>query len=450
MSFKIPESHTLNLDTIRFAVTYEGDQINGITYRQAVGTSQSPQGRGSDFKKIFSKKYKNSLQVVHDPERHMLEIEGSPHAFVYGQNIYTGDDLPAAVNAMIEVAGKNLGFDRKTIRQLKTATKTLLRVDIAANFRLQSLERVNEVLKQIARQLVERSTMVALHLGSVYYKPQGGREFTIACYAKGPQMQSRMAKTRMEDEVFARLTEESMDILRVELRLAASALRKERLRHAEDWSIGTVRELYEKYFARLKLLNVTSGPFQASELEGLNASEKRYLAAHKSGIPIELIYSKASIKQHRAGFRKRGIDLLAPYAPEPCIPLLDVLCAENLASAPAWLLKAKRVHSLESTKTQAKKSDSKKNAIKAKRCLSLDEVKLEGDDPPPEHEQIDIREALDDSLEESTTKVAKSDATSKRPARRKVEASPPRGSTKPVVKPGEYVMLGRHKAYRLF
>ncbi|WP_132979283.1 hypothetical protein [Pigmentiphaga sp. D-2] len=97
---------------------------------------------------------------------------------------------------------------------------------------------------------------------------------------------------------------------------------------------------------------------------------------------------------------------------------MDVLCAENLASAPAWLLKAKRVHDPEPTKTQAKKLHSKKKAIKAKRCLSQGEVKLEGDAPPPEHEQIDIREAPEDSLEESTTKVA-FDATSKRPAKRK-------------------------------
>ncbi|RZS86561.1 phage/plasmid replication protein, II/X family [Pigmentiphaga kullae] len=418
MAFIIPKNH-LQIDTIRFGVAYDG-RIDGLKYRAASGTNNESEARGSDFLR-FRGEHASSMQIEHDKNGQLI-IEGSPHAYFYGQNAYTGEDLKVCLRAMINIVGKKLGFDNTKIKQLRSAPKTLLRVDIAANFRLDSVDEVQDVLKQMARQLVERDPMLTVYHGSVYYKPQGGRQFTVASYAKGPQLVNRHRKIRTTDPVLLQLAKDSMNILRVEVRLMAERLRHLHLSDADDWTRQTVREVYAQHFEHMELLDVLSGPLDLEHWKDLNGSELRFLVAHHSTIPMKSMYSASSTKKKLASFRKRGIDLRVPHSDEHRIPLLEKLCPAKIAPTPAWVVVAKRAYSPK-TKTKAKPT--------AKgRLIDLEDVKVTAEDRENEHALIADQMAMKaQRLAKRAARGEETDAGETKPGNRGATKSKVRASS---------------------
>lgn len=271
-----------------------------------------------------------------------LFIEGSPFAVAYGQNLYTSDDLNAACLSIIKHVCREQGF--KTTPELRERWTSgdidLSRVDLAVNFRLGSEDEVKNVVRQVARQLMERGWPMKIVGSTVYWIPRSGKEFMLAFYVKGAHMRSLKNIKKLEN--FKELLEDAETILRIELRLRASVLRELGLEKVRAWTKDTPQEVFKTYMKRLELLMITSGDLEDEELAALPSRLRPVLAVHKAGVDLERVYGKRSLQRHRKDFKLLGLDLHCPNQPAgTTVPLPKLLSPKKVINdPPEWLKKA--------------------------------------------------------------------------------------------------------------
>lgn len=214
----------------------------------------------------------------------------------------------------------------------------LKRVDIAVNFQMKSEADVVSVAKQIRRQLEEQGGTTRTSGTTIYWVPRDGKEYSISFYAKGPQMRRLKRFDNLPEQ--DKLLKECETILRVEIRLQASALRMLGLNKVSAWDEGSAQKAFKKYMSRLKLLSVTSGVVNAEELVNLPSRLRPVLASHKAGQDLAMIYEKRTLQRHMADFRKLGIDMHCPnQLIGTAISLRRVLSPKRaIKSAPPWMI----------------------------------------------------------------------------------------------------------------
>lgn len=268
-----------------------------------------------------------------------LILEGSPFAFRYGQNVYTSSDLLRGCRLVIKRGMEE--FDIKPsdslLEKWREGDITLERVDLAVNFKLDSESEVKDVLKQTGRQLLEHGSPMGSYGSTVYFIPRKGKEYSICFYAKGQEL--RQAQKYVDLPSNDRLVKECENILRVEVRLRASELLELGLDKASAWDCDTPEKVFLQYMAKLKLLNVTSGPFNVRDLEDVPARLKPVMALHKSGVDLKRVYSERTCRRHNQFFSGRGIDLRCPNQPvESITSLREYLSPEKVInSPPEWM-----------------------------------------------------------------------------------------------------------------
>lgn len=332
----------VNIDTIEIAL--EGMKFHIPNSTNAVLHDENGEIKSSYENRVPIKR----IHSVHDLNVRSINsgkyliIEGSPFAHRYGQNIFTDNDILRASRLAINKTLKFLDMDVPDELRKKwlAGDATLLRVDLAVNFRLKSEFEVISVLKQIKRQLIEQRGSTRSHGTTFYWAPKNGTQYSIALYAKGPQMRnSKKHKGLAQRE---ELVAECENILRVEVRLRASELRKLGLSKVSEWESRSVETEFMKYFDRLKLLSVTSGPVTDEELDSLPDGMRPVLALHKAGVDLSRVYSRRTGQRHSKFFREKGIDLRCPSQSEDTVVLLkDYLSRENvIREAPEWMKEA--------------------------------------------------------------------------------------------------------------
>lgn len=198
------------------------------------------------------------------------------------------------------------------------------------------------MLQQIKRQLIEQYGSMKAYGTSAYWTPRDGKEYSIAFYAKGPQL--RRQKRRYANlPCRERLLVGCRFILRVEIRLREPALKKMKLQKVSDWNEQSARRVFCRYMRRLKIFSITSGPLSKRELDALPASRLRpVLALHKLGADLSLAYSPSTLRRHQSKFRKLGIDLKVPNQPRSTVlPLTKILSPKRaMKGAPAWMVRS--------------------------------------------------------------------------------------------------------------
>lgn len=218
----------VNIDTVEFSIrgTRGTFEIQNATSVTVVNPDGEILDRFQNRATISGKHKAHSLNVraLHSGEQ--LHVEGSPYAFLYGQNVFTGANIKRVVIASLKRIFAHFRITTADAQrdQWFSGDIDLHRVDLAVNFEEDTEKECLAVLKQMKRQLVEQPYSMRTCGTSVYWTPRNGTEYSIGLYAKGPQIRrlKRYARLPYAEKLFA----ECSRILRVEIRLREPALKE--------------------------------------------------------------------------------------------------------------------------------------------------------------------------------------------------------------------------------
>jgi hypothetical protein len=336
----------VNIDTVEFAVSGIEWDVSGQT-RSLVSNGDGELIYSSTNRLPVTGKYgMHDLQVRYNPITKTLSVQGSLFGFALGQNVFTSQRLAKAVGWAIQYLKKKLGFSLAVpMQQLLDEHVTLHRVDLAINLRFGSGRFVKTCLRQIARQLIEQDCTVWKAFSSVYWTPQSGRYYSIIFYDKGEDVRRKcLPKAKRtgekEQEFFEALCNECDGLLRIEVRLQSAELKKQRLQNVKAWSGEAPKEIFNRYYRNVPVLNVVSSGMSRADFEGVPDRLRPVIALRKLNAQMELVYSDRTMARHRSAFRKMKIDLKCP-ARAKVVPLAKVLTASRIKPTPTWLVDAR-------------------------------------------------------------------------------------------------------------
>ena len=331
-----------NFDTCELGFKGERNTFNipDATTAQVISKHGEVLDRYQNRINIIGKHHAHGLHVRTMNSGEKILVEGSPFAYKYGQNTYTSSNMKKAAFISLNSAFKAIGF-KPTAEQkksLKAGDIDIIRVDIAVNIRLRSKAEVVDILTQVRRQLIEQRGTTETCETTVYWAPASSKEYSIGLYAKGTQLsRSKRYKQLPEKDKYI---DECECILRIEVRLRASALRELELSKVSDWTDDSTRIAFCRYMSRLKLFNITSGPVTAEEIEALPNRLRPILALHKAGCDLKSLCSPRTLQRHQSDFRRLGIDLKVPnQVANSVVSLTKLLSPRNaIQSTPLWLI----------------------------------------------------------------------------------------------------------------
>ncbi|MGP3659702.1 phage/plasmid replication domain-containing protein [Burkholderia gladioli] len=288
----------------------------------------------------------HNLNVRYNPLTKTLRVEGSLFGSILGQNAFTSQRLAKGLACVIHDLRKKLGFSFDvSMQELIDKHVTLRRVDLAVNLRFKSGRFVKTCLRQIARQLLEQDCAMRKEFTSVYWTPKNGRYYSIIFYDKGEDVRRKSLpmtkRTGDERQKFLEnLRDECDGLLRVEVRLRSAELKKQGLQNVKAWSGEAPKEIFNRYYRNVPVLNVVSSGMSRADFEGVPNRLRPVIALRKLNAPMELLYSARTMARHRAEFRHRKIDLKSPARPN-AVPLAKVLTASRIKPTPPSLVDAR-------------------------------------------------------------------------------------------------------------
>lgn len=332
----------VNIDTVEFSVNGSPDcfQLPDSTVVNVISSDGEILDTFQNRKCLRGRYGAHNLQLRALHKGRELSIEGSPYAYLHGQNLYTSNDLLAVLRKLLpkvldQCVTRPADAD---INRWMSGDISLKRVDLYANFRCPCGVTPKRFIRQIARQLIEHGVATRTFGNTFVWSPDGGREYEIVFYDKGPQMRAKRSLKNFPDR--SRLLSAADNIVRVELRLRASMLRTLKLNMASGWTQQTPRNIFGKFMKKLKIVNVTIGRVTDQELAALPSDRLRpVLALHKAGYDLRQIYSPATVQRHLKAFCNLGIDLRCPNQSEnEVLPLPKMLTPKKaIRRAPKWM-----------------------------------------------------------------------------------------------------------------
>lgn len=338
--------YKVNVDTVEFNVTGMSFELPTSHHVAVISKDGQIMARYQNRVALRNAQDTHSLQVSTAEMGNKLLIEGSPFAYIYGQNLCTSSDVyKGCFRALVRVC-KHFNF--KPSLELRSAWRSgkinIDRVDLAVDFKFVSDDFVKKILSQIKRQLIEKPTRVNICNTSVSWSPRNGADFTLTFYAKGLQL--RQLKRYKNADFCDAIEREAIGVLRMELRLRRALLKRLGLNLASAWTNETPNQLIEKYFKKLDLINVTSGKLKDDDLSGLNNKLRPAYALHKTGVDLASVYEKRTLQRFQAKFRALGIEVKCPNEIDSTkvVSLPDLLNIQNsIKSSPKWMKQAKLV-----------------------------------------------------------------------------------------------------------
>jgi len=341
----LTDKFQVNVDTVCFSVAGVQMEVNATTRSRVTDFEGKYLCDITNRTAIPGKNGRHALQYrvrSRSPHDHELFVEGSPFANRYGQNVWTSGSVKLACTSTLRrlISKLNIRAAPSSTDAWKAGNIDLHRVDLAVNFRLESSQQVDEALTLLKRQFIAMHCHCNVHVRYVALCPRRGTQYSITIYDKGDQMSGNSSKNQA-DALYRQLIDECQGILRIEVKLRRAELKKLGLTLAGDWKIGTARDVFRKYFARIPLLDVTFGALSASDFEGVSERMRPVLALHKLDVDWKQIYSERTRTRHKAYFKERGVNLDCPNAKEAPVSLAEVLSAPRaIARTPGWLIKA--------------------------------------------------------------------------------------------------------------
>ena len=336
----------VNIDTVDFSIRGEFSNL-GASIVTARRDGEQIVGEYGNRVRMVGKYKAHSIYARSMNSGSRIMFQGAPFAYAYGQNLYTSSDLLRGCGLVIKRAIRKFDIKHtdKQLRQWLDGDIDLTRVDLAVNFQVGSESEGREVLHQVGRQLFETNRSMSRYDSTVYFKPRDGKDYQLVFYAKGPQVRS--LKRYQDIPGREKLLEHCQGIVRIELRLLASELRKLGLEKAVAWKEDTAERIFRKYMAtKLDFLNVTSGPVTNEELVKLPQKMRPVLALHKLGHDLlPNVYSLRTRQRQTKFFREEGIDIRCPnQAVESITTLKKYLSPKKVINdPPQWMLELKLV-----------------------------------------------------------------------------------------------------------
>lgn len=276
-----------------------------------------------------------------------LSISGNPSKFLQGHNLFGSDDLLAlVVDTMREIDRRlQLGIDRETWRAIKVGEYTVSCVDVNYSFTLANQHDVMAWISAAEFKSRSRFGRPIAHPGTIYWNKHS-RKWALKAYSKfneivnGPKGQRLPASLPHADK----LIDWAQNILRIELRLLSTELRKLKLTAANDLA-PKIRELFKSYQERI-LMN-----------------EQRYLTPEKLlQLPTKLratytlwsqghfmpdLLPRRTFYRHRTELLEHGVDISISCDRDNessnVVPFVRVLEAKP-ASIPDWAFTNGLVH----------------------------------------------------------------------------------------------------------
>ena len=342
MKLKISSPRAIGIDTVVLRVPYHGERLR-TQYTQRVTPDGEVTQIGSYAACIKGRAGQHTIKVRHDLQCNELRIEGSPYGFLYGQNVFTGTNLPWITRHLLKKVVEKLSLPEAQLAQWSADQVVVDRIDLAINLNLGSDEDANSALVQLGQQFAARQRSMFMQATTVYWNPRLGKDYLIALYAKGPELQATHDRRKSDAPIVERLLAETVGMLRVELRFRRPELEKLCMTRVNDWTPQSMTNAFCRYFASMPIWNVTSGPLTMDELEGLSPAEKRYLAFHKLGAPMSLLFTKRSTQRLRKSFReKHHLDLRCPNREQRTMKLVDLMSdPDRIMKTPQWLIEAR-------------------------------------------------------------------------------------------------------------
>jgi len=341
----------VRIDTVKFSL--QGDEGMFNVPETTMVNVMSPHGEILDSfqnrKRLVGRYGTHSLHLRALHKGRELVVEGSPYAYRYGQNLYTSNDLQAAIrNVLPDVLERCTAQPSAVeIERWIAGDVVLTRLDLYVNFPCPKGIPPKRFIDQIKRQLIERGVGIRTHGSTFSWAPDKGRKYEIVFYAKGPQMRTKRSLEGFPER--NRLMCSAENIVRIELRLSGEMLRelkellnlKSDLDKVSSWTPQMPRRVFGYFMKKLDIVNVTAGPVTDQELAALNHRLRPVLALHKAGYDLHQIYSRATVRRHLKAFRHMGIDLRCPNQPKnEALPLLELLKPKMaVRRAPAWMRK---------------------------------------------------------------------------------------------------------------
>ncbi|MBR8400431.1 MULTISPECIES: phage/plasmid replication protein [Burkholderia] len=336
----------VNVDTVEFTVTGIEWDVSNQTRCLVSNADGEVLFNSTNRLPVIGKYGMHNLQVRYNPITKTLRVEGSLFGFILGQNVFTSQRLAKGLIWVISHLKKKLGFSFAVpMQKLIDEHVTLHRVDLAVNLQFGSGRFVKTCLRQIARQLIEQDCMVRKAFTSVYWTPQDGRYYSIIFYDKGEAVRRKcLSKVKRagndEQDFFETLCNECDGLLRIEVRLKSSELKKKGLQSVKAWSGEAPKEIFNRYYRNVPVLNVVSSGMSRADFDGVPDRLRPVVALHKLNAPMQLVYSERTMARHRTTFRKQKIDLKSP-ARAKVVPLAKVLTASRIKPTPTRLIDAR-------------------------------------------------------------------------------------------------------------
>lgn len=334
----------VNIDTVEYSISGDENrfEIAGATRVRVIGSEGEILDGYQNRVNVPGKYVAHSSKIRSMNSGRKLKVEGPLCASMYGQNIYTTSNLRNLVVPHLKHISRKFKLKPTPVEKTKweNGDINLHRIDLAANFRLESESEVLGVINQIKHQLAAQGRAARIYDSSVMWTPRDGKYFSICIYAKGPQMRRSKRFNQLAETDKHRLYAECETILRIEVRLREPELRNLGLSKVSDWDENSAQKVFSSYMKKLNFLNITSGPFLAEEIKPLPGRLRAPWALHKMGANLSLIFNPRTLQRHLSAFRNLGIDLKCPNqdATTAVKPLNKVLSPRKaIKAAPKWM-----------------------------------------------------------------------------------------------------------------
>ena len=332
----------ISIDTIEFEAEGENILLPDTHFSRVINSDGEIIAMSQNRRETKSEFGIHSLRARTKHDGRTLCVEGSPYGHKYGQNVFTSPLLlPACIVALKAVCTDcNITPSPEQKKKWMAGDINMRRVDLAVNFKIDSDSDANDVLHQIALQFLEWEIPMRRVGNSVYWAPRNGKEWTIAFYAKGPEMRRKKGlKSHPQRDA---LLEECENMIRVEVRLRASELRKLELAKASSWTEKTAYEVFSKYMKKLTFLSITTGLLDDDELQQLPSRLRAPFALHKAGVKLAKVFDARTLQRHNKAFKDMGIDVRTPnQLRDNVLPLKKILGpSKAYAAAPKWMIDA--------------------------------------------------------------------------------------------------------------
>lgn len=271
-----------------------------------------------------------------------IEVSGNPAKWLQGHNLFGTNDLKALIwaffNELLKIPELKLKPSLQQLHAIKSGKLTISRIDINETWFLNSREEVLAWLEAAGQKMRLKHRGAGQFKGDTLYWGKNSRRWSIKCYSKGDEINSR--KSNFPD---ALRTPEMLAYadraLRLELTLKSNQLREWLLHDVSHWGADTGKMLL---LGLIKGLEMSDNMRLSDEkLKNLKPSVKMAYFAWLGGQDLKQELKRPTFYRYRSQLKELGIDIGIPkdlnQEDSKVIPLMRVLEAEPVG-IPDWAI----------------------------------------------------------------------------------------------------------------